>query len=109
MTIDTPVTGNGFPGDVISEAWELYDTAAKIMRLLLSEMKQEPKETARELALYTKDVREALKLVISERAAVDKLRKDFGGVDGDHGFDFDAARDEIGRRLACLRDAGGGG
>ncbi|MDO9525784.1 MAG: hypothetical protein Q7J57_09660 [Gemmobacter sp.] len=109
MTIDTPVTGNGFPGDVISEAWELYDTAAKIMRMVLHEMKHEPKDSARELALYTKDVREALKLVISERAAVDKLRRDTGAVEGNHGFDFDTARDEIGRRLACLRDAGGGG
>jgi hypothetical protein len=48
-------------------------------------------------------------MVMDERARVEKLRKQIAGVVGDHALDFDAARTEIGRRLACLRDAGGGG
>ncbi|MGB8815086.1 MAG: hypothetical protein WCC57_18045 [Paracoccaceae bacterium] len=56
-----------------------------------------------------KDLRAAFQTVMDERTRVDKLRKQATGAVGDRALDFDAARDEIGRRLACLRDAGGGG
>lgn len=55
-----------------------------------------------------KVVREAVGQMISERNKVDKLRKDIAGGVGGGSLDLDAARDEIGRRLACLRRAGGG-
>ncbi len=89
-------------------AWELYTTAAEIFTLLLREVKEERKDNAREIMTYTRDIREALKLVLNERAAIDRLRKDYGGVGNGRSLDFDAARDEIGRRLACLRAAGTG-
>ncbi len=47
-------------------------------------------------------------LVMDERTRVEKLRKQVAGVVHDYALDFDAARDEIGRRLARLREAGGG-
>ena len=108
MTLHTPVDESGSPEVALSGAWELYTTAAEIFTLLLREVKEEKKDNARELMTYARDIKDALKLVLNERAAVDKLRKDLGGPDGDRALDFDAARDEIGRRLACLRDAGGG-
>ncbi|MFC0201742.1 permease [Paracoccus rhizosphaerae] len=55
-----------------------------------------------------KTVREAVQLLMAERIKVDKLRKDIAGGVGGGSLDLDAARDEIGRRLACLRRAGGG-
>ncbi|RJL05621.1 permease [Paracoccus aestuarii] len=55
-----------------------------------------------------KTVREAVQLLMAERSKVDKLRKDIAGGVGGGALDLDAARDEIGRRLACLRRAGGG-
>ena len=55
-----------------------------------------------------KVVREAVGLLMVERNRVDKLRKDIAGEVGGGSLDLDAARDEIGRRLACLRRAGGG-
>ena len=54
-----------------------------------------------------KVVREAVGLLMVERNRVDKLRKDIAGGVGGGSPDLDAARDEIGRRLACLRRAGG--
>lgn len=54
-----------------------------------------------------KVVREAVGLLMAERNRVDKLRKDIAGGVGGGSLDLDAARDEIGRRLACLRRAGG--
>lgn len=53
-------------------------------------------------------VRDAVNHMLSERSRVDKLRKDIAGGVGGGCLDLDAARTEIGRRLACLRRAGGG-
>ena len=53
-----------------------------------------------------KDVRAALDHLNQERTKVDKLRKDIAGGVGGGCLDLGAARDEIGRRLACLRRAG---
>ena len=55
-----------------------------------------------------RDVREAVHMMMTERSRVDKLRKDIAGGVGGGSLDLDAARTEIGRRLACLRRAGGG-
>ncbi|CAM3077200.1 permease [Paracoccus nototheniae] len=55
-----------------------------------------------------KTVREAVQLLMAERIRVDKLRKDIAGDVGGGSLDLDAARDEVGRRLACLRRAAGG-
>ncbi|WP_157994854.1 permease [Paracoccus tegillarcae] len=55
-----------------------------------------------------RDVREACGHLRQERDKVDKLRKDIAGGVGGGSLDLDGARDEIGRRLACLRRAGGG-
>ncbi|MCU0828539.1 MAG: hypothetical protein MUE52_14310 [Tabrizicola sp.] len=57
-----------------------------------------------------RDLRTAAQQALEERGKVDKLRKQIAGQVGAGGaLDFDGARAEIGRRLACLRDAGGGG
>ncbi|SET16730.1 hypothetical protein SAMN04489858_103248 [Paracoccus homiensis] len=54
-----------------------------------------------------KAVRDAIGLMMAERNRVDKLRKDIAGGVGGGCLDLDEARDEIGRRLACLRRAAG--
>ncbi|MDP5305662.1 permease [Paracoccus spongiarum] len=55
--------------------------------------------------LAAKGIREAVALLMQERNRVDKLRKDIAGGVGGGSLDLDAARDEVGRRLACLRRA----
>ena len=57
-----------------------------------------------------RDLRATAVQVLEERGKVDKLRKQIAGHVGAGGaLDLESARAEIGRRLACLRDAGGGG
>ena len=57
-----------------------------------------------------RDLRATAVQVLEERGKVDKLRKQIAGHVGAGGaLDLESARAEIGRRLACLRNAGGGG
>lgn len=55
-----------------------------------------------------RDLRAALQIVFEERAKVAKLKEDIGVGDAGRALDLDAARTEIGRRLARLRDAADG-
>lgn len=63
-------------------------------------------EKLKEAIRAAKSVREATQQVMVERNKVDTVRKDIAGGVGGGSLDLDAARDEIGRRLACLRRAG---
>ncbi len=51
------------------------------------------------------DLKKAFKVLMEERTRVEQFRKQIAGDVGTGGLDLDSARDEIGRRLACLRDA----
>ena len=53
-----------------------------------------------------RDLKTLFQMVMDERTRVEKLRKQVAGVVHGHALDFDGARDEIGSRLARLRDAG---
>ena len=60
----------------------------------------------KEAVRLARELRAATQLMLEERNRVDKLRKEIAGGGGG-ALDLDAARDEIGRRLACLRRAAG--
>lgn len=56
-----------------------------------------------------RELRVATQQMLEERNRIDKLRKEIAGDVGGGGvLDLDTARDEIGRRLACLRRAARG-
>lgn len=62
----------------------------------------------KEAVRLARELRAATQLMLEERNRVDKLRKEIAGGGGAGGaLDLDAARSEIGRRLACLRRAAG--
>lgn len=66
-------------------------------------------EKAKAALQAVKDFRNAYQIAMDERTRVDKLRRQVAGDAGSGALDLETARDEIGRRLACLRNAGGGG
>lgn len=54
-------------------------------------------------------VQRAMDHVFTERKRLDEARRKRAGIVHDYAIDFDAARDEIGRRLDRLRAASGAG
>ncbi|MFV0492417.1 MAG: hypothetical protein ACK5M4_11415 [Pseudorhodobacter sp.] len=65
-------------------------------------------EKAKAALQAVKDFRNAYQIAMDERTRVDKLRRQVADDAGTGVLDLDTARDEIGRRLACLRSAGDG-
>lgn len=97
------------PIDLLAETEDLYRQAAEDLARAGRGLRQGRIDEAKLALQAVKDLKLAFQMVMDERARVEKLRKQTAGVVGDNALDFEAARTEIGRRLACLRDAGGGG
>ena len=95
--------------DLLTETELLYREIAGELALAMRGVRQGDLKEAKVAAQAVKDLRAAFQMVMDERTRVEKLRKQVAGVVGTGELDFDAARAEIGRRLACLRNAGGGG
>lgn len=94
-------------GTLIRETMEHFDDAARALHAAIREIKAGRYDKAREAATSVRDLRQAFQLAMEERTRVERLGRQGGGAERDPALDLAAARDEIGRRLACLRDAGG--
>ncbi|MBE0555006.1 MAG: hypothetical protein IH625_15070 [Rhodobacteraceae bacterium] len=108
MTITFSV-GENTPDAVLAVTADWLSEAAEVIALTVQAVKRGEFDHVKEARAQVANLRTALQLYIEERNKVEKLRKQAAGAVGAAGLDFDAARDEIGRRLARLRDAGGGG
>ena len=88
-------------------AGAMFVETARIMWDAHTQLRQDP-GLAAEAVKVAKDLRTGAALLIEERNRLDKLRKEAAGGVGVAGgaLDLAAARDEIGRRLACLRKSG---
>ncbi|WP_374635032.1 permease [Paracoccus sp. (in: a-proteobacteria)] len=93
--------------DVIGIADGLFRSYAGDLHRLRLKIQAGETEDLKESGKLVRDLRGAAQLVLEERSKVDKLRKDAAGTVGAGTLDLAAARDEIGRRLACLRRAAG--
>ena len=100
--------GDGVPVDVIRLAERQLERAMLRMAQLIEDVEAGRFETMTEAKKTCDHLTGYVRLLMEERNKVDKLRKSAAGAAGGGGaLDLDAARDEIGRRLACLRNAGG--
>lgn len=91
---------------MIAQAQMLFATTVSELEALIRRMNSG--EWDGKGAGVASELRKALALFLEENNRIAKLSKEQSGVAYDYALDFDAARIEIGRRLACLRDAGGG-
>ncbi|MFD1882375.1 permease [Paracoccus pacificus] len=93
-------------GDILDIAGGLLKSYAEDLERLRLRIQAGETDELKESRQLVRDLRAATQLVLEERNKVDKLRKNVAGEIGAGALDLDAARDEIGRRLACLRRAG---
>jgi hypothetical protein len=94
--------------DMLAEVLQLYRFTAEELVIAVNAIKAGNLEEAKAAATAVRDLKSAYFLVMDERGKVEKLRKQVAGAVGTGSLDLSAARDEIGRRLALLRDAGAG-
>lgn len=108
MTITFRVEDNA-PVDLLAETEILFRETAEDLVRAIKRLKARPGDDGKTATQAVKDLKTAFQMVMDERTRVDKLRRQAAGAVGDHALDFGAARDEIGRRVARLRIAGGDG
>lgn len=96
------------PRSLIAEAEELYQDYAVEVAAAIRKIRAGELGDLKQSVQAVKDLRAALVLALEERAKVAKLGRQQGSGGQGRALDFDAARAEIGRRLACLRDAADG-
>lgn len=94
---------------MVDQAMGLLGAIVAEINASMERLKQNQFDDLKEATRSYRDLRQALLMVFEERAKVAKLDKLEAGIAYDYALDLDAARDEIGRRLARLRDAGDGG
>lgn len=98
--------GDDPPVDLLAATEGLYrETAEELIRAMQGIRAGQLGEV-KAATQAVKDLRAALHLVMEERNRVEKSRREIAGAVGAGALDLGAARDEIGRRLARLRDAG---
>lgn len=105
---DTPQPGAAGQSGPAAIAAEQFERAMTRINQVLRDLEQDPARAARELMDETRLLRKALENIYEERRRIRALGGDDGGTGGGDKLDLAAARAEIGRRLACLRAAGGG-
>ncbi|HBU16508.1 MAG: hypothetical protein A2092_13075 [Rhodobacteraceae bacterium GWE1_64_9] len=103
--------GETGPEALLQASEDLYRDIALELAAATQRLREGELDEVKAAVKAVKDLREAFQIVMDERTRVDKLRKQVAGAaaGGTGELDFAAARAEIGRRLARLRDAGGGG
>ena len=94
---------------MVDQAMGLLGDIAAEIHAAMERLKQNQIDDLKDASRSCRDLRQALLMVFEERTKVAKLDKQEAGVVYDYALDLDAARDEVCRRLARLRDAGDGG
>jgi hypothetical protein len=108
--------GQDAPVALLETTGRLFERAAVRMASAIDLLESGRPSEVRAAQRSIRELRLALWMLVDERTRLDRLRnkvagivEDTGGGGGERRLDLDAARDEIGRRLAGLRAASDGG
>ena len=109
MTLIKPEGADGTADGILSAAREnFYETAAEIDRYR-KRLRAGEKVPSSELRKMKSELKAVATLYYKEASRLADQSKKKAGIAHDHAIDFDAARREIRRRMACLRAARGSG
>jgi hypothetical protein len=109
MMINFPGTGpddDRNPVDLCEVAEHYFHEAAQEVAQVIAEIRAGRFDEVTEARKCIRNLKDFFALAMEERNRIDKLRKQTVRTVGAPELDLSAARDEIGRRLALLRDAG---
>ena len=97
------------PVDMLTETQRLLRGTAEELILILNALKGGDLTQAKAVGQAVKDLRTAFGWAMDESNNVEKLGKSLAAsaAAASNGYDLDAARDEVGRRLSRLRAAKG--
>ncbi|MEV8465436.1 hypothetical protein AB0T83_01390 [Fluviibacterium sp. DFM31] len=109
MVMIIPETGENTAGHVRSAARKQLDRATGALDKLVDQLDDGEIGKIGEAGKLLRELKNALQSAIAERERLEKEQREQAGIVHDYALDFDAARLEIGRRLACLGAAGGAG
>ena len=90
----------------LAAAATAFETVRRELNALLSEVSSGETEHGKRLAPLSLELARAVGVLARERERIDAARRAIVGERSADEFDFDAARDEVRRALARLRDAG---
>lgn len=96
------------PVNLLTETLKLYQTTVEELMSAVSSIKSGSLDEVKTALVAVKELRQALTWAMEERANLEKRTKTIADGYRAGALELDAARDEIGRRLARLRDAGRG-
>lgn len=104
MTITYREAGEGSSVEMVEEAQSLFIRTNRLMRRFIEDWEDGRLEDFEELSKTYERFRKELPIALKERERLESERAKRDGIAGDrpYALDFDAARHEIGRRLACL-------
>ena len=109
MTMIYPTLGDGNSEEVFSEAQQTFHRATRALNKLVDQLDVGELTNGGEAGRLLKELKQALQTALQERERLEQKARTDAGIVSDYAVDFDAARSEIGRRLACLRAAGSTG
>jgi conjugal transfer/entry exclusion protein len=101
-------TDGGQDDECVEMAERHLVDALRAVEAVTQKIRQQELDALAEVPKLAAQAAQATKQLLSEKTRVHELQKRNVGIVRDFALDLDAARDEVGRRLACLRAAGDG-
>ena len=108
MTLIKPIIDGATVSVSVKAAKRIFIRAITAMETLADRVENDEIDACREVKPGAIEMGAATRQLMTEHARVEELQRKQIGIVHDFAIDFDAARDEIRLRLACLRAAGDG-
>ncbi len=105
MTVTRPEGDDGTAGRILTVAREHFYETAREIDVYRKRLAAGDTVPARDLRKLKSDLKSVAHLYYAEASRLEAESRNKAGIVHQYAIDFDAARQEIGRRMACLRAA----
>ncbi|MBE3639745.1 hypothetical protein [Mangrovicoccus algicola] len=109
MTLICAEQDDGGAAAIVADALDRFERASRALDDMIRKLEDGECGEAAEARKIVAALDAASDTALKARMRLDERNRQRAGIAHDFAIDFDAARSEIGRRLACLQRAGGAG